>query len=191
VWTNPLDGSAYVWFNNYPSSPTWLAGGELIGGVGTSGANIRYAKLQDTGRASYVAVNPNNGGIAAWLNACSNLGPAPRNNVVLIEAVSIESGTLPVDQWDVFETTADGISDICTAQTIAGGDRNIGEYPTSIGPFTAHGISGCKYTGATSKVGVLDCPGVTGIQCRLDPTSNPTSPCAGFGSITPFIKCAW
>ena len=39
--------------------------GEIAGGVGTSGQTIRYATLQHTGGASYIAVNPTNGALAA------------------------------------------------------------------------------------------------------------------------------
>ncbi|TLD05009.1 uncharacterized protein PgNI_09260 [Pyricularia grisea] len=75
VWTSALDGRVKVWFNDYPNQPTWLAQGEIAGGVGTSGANVRWADLQGTGRASYIAVDPNTGGLAAWLNGCDDMGP--------------------------------------------------------------------------------------------------------------------
>lgn len=82
VWTSALDGHVRVWFNDYPNLPTWLEQGEIAGGVGTSGACVRWAVLQDTGRASYVAVDPGTGAIAAWLNGCDSLGdsaPGPVN----------------------------------------------------------------------------------------------------------------
>lgn len=77
VWTSILDGSVRVWFDNYPNLSTWLDQGNIAGGVGTSGANVRWATVQKTGRASYVAVDPNRGALAAWLNGCDNTGPEP------------------------------------------------------------------------------------------------------------------
>ncbi|CAG9998460.1 unnamed protein product [Clonostachys byssicola] len=72
VWTRKLDGRVRVWFNDYPKKPTWREGGGIAEGVGTSGANIKYAKLTTSGRADYVAINPEQGSIAAWLNGCAN-----------------------------------------------------------------------------------------------------------------------
>ena len=43
VWTRAHDGAARVWLNNYPNKPTWLEQGQIAGGVGVSGANVRYA----------------------------------------------------------------------------------------------------------------------------------------------------
>ena len=55
----------------------WLPQGDEANSRGESGAFVRWAMLQDTGRAGYVAANPENGGIAAWLNGCDNLGGPP------------------------------------------------------------------------------------------------------------------
>lgn len=77
IWTSAIDGSASVWLNNYPDTPTWLARGEIRPGVGESGQWTHWAMLQDTGRASYVATNPSTGAIAAWLNGCGDRGPPP------------------------------------------------------------------------------------------------------------------
>ncbi|KAK7973640.1 elongation factor Tu GTP binding domain-containing protein [Apiospora arundinis] len=74
VWTSALDGRVRVWLNDYPKLPTWRAQGEVAGGVGTAGSNIRWAQLQGTGRADYVAVDPGTGAVAAWLNGCDALG---------------------------------------------------------------------------------------------------------------------
>lgn len=90
VWLNPLDGSSRVWFNNYPNTPTWLEQPEIAGGVGVSGRSVRYAHLQATGRASYVAMDPDTGAISAWLNGCSNRGPPPdlnRNPCVSVRGI--------------------------------------------------------------------------------------------------------
>ncbi|KAK4183861.1 hypothetical protein QBC35DRAFT_525860 [Podospora australis] len=80
VWTSAITGKARVYYNNYPppaGGKMWVDGGEVAGGVGTSGSCVRWATLQNTGRASYIAVNPTNGAIAAWLSGCDDLGPAP------------------------------------------------------------------------------------------------------------------
>lgn len=61
--------------------------GEITGGVGTSGANIRYAKLQLTGRHDYVAVDPGTEAIGAWLNGCVNPDTSKKKHrVVFTEA---------------------------------------------------------------------------------------------------------
>lgn len=80
MWLNPLDGSSKVWFNNYPNKPTWLEQPEIAGGVGISGSSVRWAYLQDTGRASYVAMDPDTGALSAWLNGCPDRGPPPQVN---------------------------------------------------------------------------------------------------------------
>jgi hypothetical protein len=77
VWTSAATGKARVWYNNFPNNPTWVGGDEIASGVGTSGSTVRWAKLQHTGRASYLAVSPTTGAVSAWLNGCDNLGPAP------------------------------------------------------------------------------------------------------------------
>lgn len=38
--------------------------------MGTAGTNVRFAYLQETGRVTYMAVNRETGGFAAWLNGC-------------------------------------------------------------------------------------------------------------------------
>jgi hypothetical protein len=78
VWTRKLDGRTLVWYNNYPNSPRWREGGNIAGGVGTAGSNIRWGKLTSTGRADYLAVEPYTGAVAAWLNGCIEKGE-PRN----------------------------------------------------------------------------------------------------------------
>lgn len=62
----------------YPQLPAWRHIGVVKDGVGTSGANTRFAQLTGTtqqpgsGRADYVAVDPTTGVIAAWLNGCDD-----------------------------------------------------------------------------------------------------------------------
>lgn len=72
VWTRKLDGRVMVWYNEYPEKPTWREGGEIARGVGTSGANVRLARLHSTGRADYIAMEPKTGALAAWLNGCDD-----------------------------------------------------------------------------------------------------------------------
>jgi hypothetical protein len=71
VWTRKLNDLTRVWYNNYPNSPRWIQGGEIIAsGVGTAGSNIRWGKLTSTGRADYLAVEPSTGAAAAFPNGC-------------------------------------------------------------------------------------------------------------------------
>lgn len=82
VWTNAIDGSVRVWFNylgwyygDYANTWWGIPGGygfEVAAGVGTAGANVMFAYLQKTGRATYIAVNRETGGIAAWFNGCDH-----------------------------------------------------------------------------------------------------------------------
>jgi hypothetical protein len=79
IWTSALDGSVRAWYNNYPNQPTWLEQGKIADGVGISGNCIRYARITRLSKTSYVAVDPNTGAIAAWLNGCdpSQYGSEP------------------------------------------------------------------------------------------------------------------
>lgn len=77
IWTRPIDGAMFVWFNNFPNQPAWLSQGNLASGVGVSGQNVRYADLQGTGRSSYIAIDPSTNAISAWLNGCDKRGLPP------------------------------------------------------------------------------------------------------------------
>lgn len=70
--------------NNYPNKPTWLPPQSIAGGVGTSGANVRFADLQGTGRASYLAIDLSYGAVSAWLDGCSDIAAPPKENWVFI-----------------------------------------------------------------------------------------------------------
>lgn len=59
-----LDGSVTVKINN--GDQGWGPPVNIASGVGTAGKNIRFARLQHTQRASYIAVDPATGGFAAW-----------------------------------------------------------------------------------------------------------------------------
>jgi hypothetical protein len=174
VWTRAHDGAAYVWFNNYPNSPSWLPGGEIAGGVGVSGHTIKYATLQDTGRASYVAVNPVNGAIAAWLNGCQNLGPATNSNLVYIMLQSELQDITTKYTYKVFAATT-ATFEICNANPVKSVDASSNQsidnptLPTSIGAFNAHSLTGCTYSGPNDAAGTLTCDGGRTVACSIDP----------------------
>ena len=79
IWTRPIDGATFVWFNNFPDQPAWLSQGDLASGVGVNGANVRYADLQGTGRSSFLAIDPNTNALSAWLNGCDKRGFPPNH----------------------------------------------------------------------------------------------------------------
>ncbi|KAK3699774.1 hypothetical protein LTR37_016283 [Vermiconidia calcicola] len=75
LWTRNTDGAVFAYRNNYPNSPQWLDQGQIFEYASNSndiisGASTRWATLQDTGRASYIQVNPKNGAIAGFMNIC-------------------------------------------------------------------------------------------------------------------------
>ncbi|KAK7422803.1 hypothetical protein QQX98_001364 [Neonectria punicea] len=137
VWTSPLDGRVRVWLNHYPNDPPWRAAGEIAGGVGTSGLNVRFATLQKTGRASYVAINRT---------------PEPWQHG---STAATASGRCRLQSraqlWVVFEGTAEEALDVCDSGNIqteaASEDMQTPNFPTKISSFKAHGEKGCKYSG--------------------------------------------
>ncbi|KAH7006558.1 SGNH hydrolase-type esterase domain-containing protein [Fusarium venenatum] len=72
VWTGLEYGTVHMWANNYDFDERWVDGGRNSDGVGTSGANVRYAMLVNSSRAAYVVVDPKTGALGAWLNGCSD-----------------------------------------------------------------------------------------------------------------------
>lgn len=144
VWIDPRTGAAKAWLNNYPNSPRWLEQPEMARGVGASGSSVRFAVLQDTGRASYVAVDPNNGAISASLNGCKDLGPPPNNNtkpcvainayytikkyfVTTMNVVAYEDGKKVCEDFGVGHTLTDDIWTMkCSGITIKGKYRGAG-----------------------------------------------------------------
>ncbi|KAI4262170.1 MAG: hypothetical protein L6R42_002647 [Xanthoria sp. 1 TBL-2021] len=44
-------------------------------GVGAVGADVRWGRMEKTGRYSYLALSPNTGALQAWLNGCNQLSP--------------------------------------------------------------------------------------------------------------------
>ncbi|TIC96910.1 hypothetical protein CH35J_007763 [Colletotrichum higginsianum] len=160
VWTRARDGAARVWLNNYPNQPTWLEQPEIAGGFGVSGNDVRYAILQNTGRASYVAVDRTNGAISAWLNSCVQLGDPPRPNVVFIGLREMFTGSIWARSWTIFESTTGNTVDVCddepkgtfTATTTLANPT----FPTDLGEFDVHGAEGCTYSGSRDEPDVLN-----------------------------------
>lgn len=72
IWTSAVDSSVHVWLNNYPNSPAWLPQGKIASGVGISGSCVKWVTLLRGNYSDYVAVDPTNGAIAAWLNLCDD-----------------------------------------------------------------------------------------------------------------------
>lgn len=47
----------------------------IASGVGAVGADVRWGRMEKTGRYSYLALSPNTGALRAWLNGCNALSP--------------------------------------------------------------------------------------------------------------------
>ncbi|KAG5808825.1 hypothetical protein H9Q71_006708 [Fusarium xylarioides] len=196
VWTSRLDGSVKVWYNDYPKKPTWREAGEIAGDVGTSGANIRYAKLQKTGRYDYVAVDPKTGAIGAWLNGCGNPDTSKKKHRITIARYL-------TTVWVIAEKPEDKdfSSDSCF-KTGKGGDTRGTPIlnTTADDKFPAALKSGdtmeklydhtCFYEGSTERVGKLVCDGVSGIRCYKDEKFGKMQKCR-FGSYTYALYCEW
>ncbi|EXL92374.1 hypothetical protein NOF04DRAFT_16014 [Fusarium oxysporum II5] len=196
VWTSRLDGIVKVWYNDYPKKPTWREAGEIAGGVGTSGSNIRYAKLQKTGRYDYVAVDPKTGAIGAWLNGCGDPDTSKKKHRITIARYLVTVWVIaekPVDKnWS---------SDTCFKTGKGGDTRGTPVLKTTADDkFPAALRSGdtmeklyghtCFYEGSTERVGKLVCDGVSGIRCYEDENFGKTQKCR-FGSYTYALYCEW
>ncbi|KAM0360431.1 hypothetical protein ACHAP4_002508 [Fusarium culmorum] len=196
VWTSRLDGSVKVWYNDYPKKPTWREAGEIAGGVGTSGANIRYAKLQKTGRYDYVAVDPKTGAIGAWLNGCDDPDTSKKKHRITIARY------LPT-VWLIMEKPVDkDFSSKTCVKTGKGGDTRgtpildttaDDKFPAALkSGGTMEKLYGntCFYEGSTDRVGKLICDGVSGIRCYKDENFGKLQKCR-FGSYTYALYCEW
>jgi hypothetical protein len=210
VWTRKLDGRAHVWYNEYPNKPTWRAGGEIAGGVGTSGANVKYAKLLPSGRSDYVPIDPNTGAIGAWLNGCSNQQSSKRSRGITITKW-INHNRNDLHWWTIYEhhvgeetpdelTTCTGAISPSKADIIANVERpDDGDerFPTFISAddFSTIGPYGnkCYFLGSPHRVGNLVCDGISGIHCYESSKAGEASSCGtGKGnSATPSMYCEW
>ncbi|KAK1448624.1 hypothetical protein CMEL01_07939 [Colletotrichum melonis] len=192
VWTRARDGAARVWLNNYPNQPTWLEQPEIAGGVGVSGSDVKYAILQNTGRASYVAVDRTNGAIAAWLNSCTQLGDHPRPNVVFIGLRETFTESVLARSWIIYESATGSTIDICDDEPkgafAAATTSSNPKFPTNLGEFDVHGVEGCVYSGSQDEPGKMQCPGVSGIRCRQDSQYDEVFHC-GLSNYKPRIRC--
>jgi hypothetical protein len=203
IWTRAVDGAAFLWTNNYPNKPTWVARGEIAGGVGTSGQNIRYATMQNTGRASYMAVDPNTGAVAAWLNGCNRWGLPRRKKLVYISIVHtypkpILEGIINLAPgkestiWDVAEGWSDKNFRDCNFNAVMHVNYlmpapGMGPFPVGIGPFNVHGLFGCVYMGTGDAPGKIACHGST-YNCHTRMDSSQRFRCE-YAEITPMIEC--
>lgn len=199
VWTRKLDGRVLVWYNEYPNLPAWREGGEIAAGVGTSGANIRYARLTSTGRADYVAVDPESGAIAPWLNGCGNPDTSEKKNLVYISDWIVKTDP---KVWKVNKhLDKDMPKDFCdlTGKTLIGlttGTENNpekGDYPTYISDVRPTGDKehSCQFVGSSERIGRLQCKEVSNIQCYKDPNFGKRVKCDEYNSYTPAIRCEW
>jgi len=194
VWTSKLDGRARVWYNQYPDKPTWLEGGEIAGGVGTSGANIRYATLQNTGRADYVAIEPKTGAFAAWLGGCGLFNDSPKNHKISIGDGWLGPG-FKQRTWFVKQHPQDGseVDNFCAydgSQPIED-DVEAWEYPTAIWQIPKLFDHTCFYVGSGSRIGQLVCDGVSGARCYRDPEAGFGGSCDNDVTATRLIICEW
>ncbi|KAL0929864.1 uncharacterized protein CTRU02_215073 [Colletotrichum truncatum] len=197
VWTRKLDGRVRVWYNQYPTKPTWREGGEIAGGVGTSGANVRYAKLQGTGRADYVAVDPKTGALGAWLGGCRDPDTTAKKN-----RVSIGRGTRGAPGKDyehvwVVKMHPEGEEDsggFCKpdgAQPYEFNDVDPRDWPTAIWKIPKLFGSQCFYVGGRDRIGQMVCDGVRGTRCFRDPRAGVGPGCDEAVSGTRLIICEW
>lgn len=196
LWINPVNGIVRAWINNYPKSPAWVDSGEYAGSVGTSGANIRFAKLQLTGRASLVVVDPSTNAIAAWLNGCDDLDTSEKKHRITIT----HSSTLATDKrWSVTEHPLDGdsLKDYCDltgtynrGSQLSPDDPDDAKFPTSIKDISKLYGNRCTYMGTPDAIGRLRCDGVSGINCYKEPHFGDKKKCDGW-SYTLALYCTW
>ncbi|KAH6949082.1 SGNH hydrolase-type esterase domain-containing protein, partial [Fusarium avenaceum] len=191
VWTSRLDGRVKVWYNNYPNKPTWKEAGEIAGGVGTSGANIRYVKLQSTGRHDYVAVDPGTGAIGAWLNGCGDPDTSKKKHRVVFTKA-------PNGGWIVKQRPvgADVPSQYCGFDNVYKGEQTLLSEPDDAKfPFAFTTIKelydhSCFYLGGAYRVGKLVCDGVSGITCYREKDVGKSHDCK-YWKYNSSLYCEW
>ncbi|KAJ4208903.1 hypothetical protein NW759_013504 [Fusarium solani] len=161
VWTRKLDGRVKVWYNNYPNKPTWREAGEIAGGVGTSGANVRYGTLSSTGRADYIPVDPKTGAIAAWLNGCNDFDTSEKKHKITIFQRNVHGNKR---MWGITEYPLQGKQpkDHCDltgkysrSSQISPNDPDDAEYPTLVTNNDKIYGKQCYYIGSPYSLGGL------------------------------------
>ncbi|KAH7303224.1 hypothetical protein B0I35DRAFT_498648 [Stachybotrys elegans] len=197
VWTRKLDGRVMVWYNQYPDLPAWREGGEIAGGVGTSGANIRYANLLSTGRADYVPINPNNGAIGAWVSGCRDIDTSRKlYKFSLMWEQENEEGTEP--GWAAqYHPEGEDLDDMCYLSASA---FTVGPNGPSGSPYPQHllvdqevvfdRVWDCFYNGGFDRVGNLICEGVSGIHCYRESAFNEEEDCE-YRIVRRRFYCEW
>lgn len=94
------------------------------------------------------------------------------------------------------QSTSNPIANFCDATIIARQEMQDEDllpllYPESLPSFSAHGASGCKYTGDKQAVGKLACPGVKGIICQQDAGFGKLRDCPTGGWYIKTVTCEW
>nr|UMZ45332.1 hypothetical protein [Paramyrothecium sp.] len=198
VWTRKLDGKAWVWYNSYPNTPMWRDGGEIASGVGASGSNVRYAKLQNTGRADYIVVDPATGALGAWLSSCqSPERPEKKYKVSIASGRKFASAdTLVGDPvWIVKAQPTDGSRiDFCEHDGVQENTNTLlrQRYPTAIWKINKLHGHNCYFVGDVYRIGRLVCDGVTGIRCYQEEGSGVGRTCDdGLLSYSRLLECEW
>jgi len=148
-----------------------------------------------------VAIDPNTGAIAAWLNGCDSPGPFRSKKFVLIYNLDLFAGmsgshnittSNPIFAWQVFQSTTDKpLNNACGTTPIFTTNMDgssVTPFPGALGPFTAHGTKDCKYLGMKDRPGQLVCQGRF-IQCEkfTDKVLN----CRESVIMTPKVLCSW
>ncbi|KAJ4199065.1 hypothetical protein NW767_008648 [Fusarium falciforme] len=196
VWPRKLDGRVKVWYNDYPNKPTWREAGEIAGGVGTSGANIRYGTLSSTGRVDYIPVDPKTGAIAAWLNGCNDFDASEKKHKITIFQRNVHGNKR---MWGITEYHLQGKQpkDHCDltgkysrSSQISPNDPDDAEYPTLVTNNDKIYGKQCYYIGSPYSVGQLYCDGVSGIVCYKDPDHWKSKGCGGW-SYRISLSCKW
>ncbi|KAN0098910.1 hypothetical protein V8E51_014573 [Hyaloscypha variabilis] len=99
----------------------------------------------------------------------------------------------PVFQWWVFEIDpTNDIALLCEVNPVYEQDTNSVDpppFPPSLSAFNANGASGCTYSGSSTSVGILTCPGVSDSYCKL--WQEDEYKCGGGTYIWTLIFCEW
>ncbi|KAI8721439.1 SGNH-hydro domain-containing protein [Fusarium sp. LHS14.1] len=191
----PLNGGK-AWYNDYPNKPTWREAGGIAGGVGTSGANVRYGTLSSTGRTDYIPVDRKTGAIAGWLNGCNNFDASEKKHKITIFQRNVHGNKR---MWGITEYPLKGKQpkDHCgltgkysRSAQISPDDPDDAEYPTLVTNNDKIYGKECYYIGSPYSVGQLYCDGVSGIVCYKDPDHWKSKGCGGW-SYRISLSCKW